>query len=306
MSSKNKMSRQKTLLGILTLLLISISLISVGSVHASADYEVAFYSFSNRNYNVYCYGEFLENDTGRSFIGESFTVDDTAYLTQIQVQLVRIGSPVGTVYCSIYNIDNFTDVVSTDYSADMLETSTDTYAAGSINTVITTYTFNFTQTTELTDGSYYLFIIYVDDASLIDWDNHIRVGQDNSASTYEGAYICYDNPSAEASFSTTIDTVFYVWGNAAPAEGETETEDYWWTSGNISNFLNLIIIIVIILIPAAILGLLFKLGTFGYATGLLIGAALGYTFYPTIVPIWLVFAVLIGIIGLMLFGRRSK
>lgn len=61
-----------------------------------------------------------------------------------------------------------------------------------------------------------------------------------------------------------------------------------------------IVALIVVLLPAGILGVLFRFGAWGFIIGLAIGAGLGYMLMPTIVPLWLVFVVVIGIVGMLL------
>lgn len=61
-----------------------------------------------------------------------------------------------------------------------------------------------------------------------------------------------------------------------------------------------LVALVVVLLPAGILGVLFRFGAWGFIIGLAIGSGLGYMLMPTIVPLWLVFVVVIGIVGMLL------
>lgn len=61
-----------------------------------------------------------------------------------------------------------------------------------------------------------------------------------------------------------------------------------------------IVALIVVLLPAGVLGVLFRFGAWGFIIGLAIGAGLGFMLMPTIVPLWLVFVVVIGIVGMLL------
>lgn len=302
MSSKNKMSRKKALLGILVLTVALSFAIQLRPVKAVEDFLMATQTDDGGAYNIV--GVFLANDTYYAGYGNVFNVDQTGYLTEVRVHMKRQGSPDASIGCKV-----FTQYFAEDYpyngSSVLVETSTTTIEAGSLSTVETEYTFEFSQTSALTSGNMYSFFIYTIEATLIDSSNYYKLYYE-SLTDYEAYVYTWYNPTPAWATYPTSALLFNVYANVESLAGGGGEEEYWWTEETIGNFVNLVVILVIVLIPSVILGKLFKLGTYGYATGIVIGAAIGYIFYPSIVPIWLVFAVLIGIIGLMLFGRKQQ
>lgn len=306
MSSKNKMQRQKTLLGILTLsLFLAMLFVQIPKTRAASDFLQASHLPGEMLSYYLLGGVYLANDTNKGAYGETFNVDTSGYVTELRVSLLKVGSPVGYIGAFIFSQLGFNDYPYNGTST-LLETSSTAYALADISAVLTEYTFDFSQTVQLEAGNFYSFAVYIINATNIDTSNRINIA--NKGTTFDGYNTVYDNSisSWNCGSAASNDVTFAIYANVDAYEEESEPEDYWWTEETLGTVVNLFIIIAIVLIPAAILGKLFKLGTFGYATGTVIGAALGYVFFPAIIPIWLVFAVLIGIIGLMLFGRKSK
>lgn len=64
----------------------------------------------------------------------------------------------------------------------------------------------------------------------------------------------------------------------------------------IGQFINFFIPLVVMLIPAFLLGYVCRMGKWGYIIGLAIGSGLGVVFVPNF-PVWLVFLISLGIIG---------
>lgn len=89
-------------------------------------------------------------------------------------------------------------------------------------------------------------------------------------------------------------------------EEEESEDENWWDDENLATLAEYIVVLSLILIPAGILGGVLRLGFWGVVIGLLIGAGLGYLIYPTLVPMWLVFAIIIGIVGIIIVGRRNR
>lgn len=83
------------------------------------------------------------------------------------------------------------------------------------------------------------------------------------------------------------------------------------SGGAISAIVNYLIALLVILLPAGILGVLFKFGAWGFITGMAIGSGIGYLLLfdvngNHVVPLWLVFLIVIGTVGMLMKGYVGK
>lgn len=304
MSCNRKVQRQTALLGILILLAVAVSIFSVQPVAGAADFVMAYYDTSITG-AYFVSGVYLANDTGDASVGNNFNVDTSGYVTQISVDLMSVGSPVGYIGMMIFS-QNYGIDYPYNSSSVWLETSTDVYPLASMPAVQTEYTFTFNQTTLLSAGNFYSFMVYTKNATIIDGTNRWRVWYRGSGSTYGAYYYYWDNPDTQFNYSSGGATLkFEVMANVESASAGSSSEEYWWSDETVGTFAELIVMIVIVLIPSALLGKVFKLGFYGYIIGMCIGAAMGYLFFPSIVPIWLVFAIIVGLAALIIFGKRG-
>jgi len=68
----------------------------------------------------------------------------------------------------------------------------------------------------------------------------------------------------------------------------------------LGTFETALIALALILIPAGLLGVLFRFGAWGFMLGATIGASLGYITLPSVVPLWAVLALTAGCLALLL------
>lgn len=73
-----------------------------------------------------------------------------------------------------------------------------------------------------------------------------------------------------------------------------------------ANLMTWLIIFALMALPAGVFVILFRMGVLGGAIGLMIGTALAYALFNTVVPLWLVFTIVIGNIALIYATMRRE
>lgn len=276
----------------------------LSTVNAAADIQVAYYAFTNADDAAGLQVVHPSAATQRSYYGENFQMSTNAYITQFIVNLIRIGSPQGYVKAFLYNL---TEQSLLGTTTDVLAESTTSYYMGDIPLIAANYTFAFNQTYQLVDTKWYGIVVQVVNGTVVDTSNYIKVALDTTSPGYTGNAISYHDSAA--ALQSTFDVVFEIWGNVDAAPEPTPTPEptppYWYTDEDITGLMGYLAILLIIGIPMFLLAVPFRMGANGAVVGLAIGAALGYLIYPTLMPLWLVFLIAIGIIGFFIRGFRS-
>lgn len=236
---------------------------------------------------------------GVSAVAVIFNATGTGYLTSVDFSLWKAGYPTGylTAYFAKATL-NVTD--GTDYPSTIIEQSTSNISAADIPYSAPAWiTFQFNQSQLITTNEVYAIYVIATSysGSGIIFDRSGAINNESSAIWHNNGW---DYPSGDYLIRVYGNTE-QVEGGATPAPTATQNPAIPYPdSSGIGAIVNYLIALFIILLPAGILGVLFRFGSWGFITGLAIGAGLGYVLMPTTVPLWLFFAVVLGIVGMMI------
>lgn len=219
---------------------------------------------------------------------QSFT-GDGRYLSWFRVYLNKTGSPSGVMTSAVWNN-------SAGAPDKILENGTTLSIATLSTDLATWYEFTFSNTTLLTLGSTYYFGVYIENGT-VSVANCVQLWVDASAPTGAGTLNNHFEGSWQAS---STDMAYYLvttdlMGEALPPD---EIE---WDLGTadtlLAKFAAFIVPVFVVLLPALLLMFLTRRADkWLLIIGIVIGAGLGN--YFGIVPLWVVFLVTIGLIGM--------
>lgn len=232
--------------------------------------------------------------------GMTLVPSTSLFMWSASFYLQRTGSPTGTFTVGVYN--------HTDHTS--LENSTDSWDFTDIATFAPDwYEFGFSGTLNLTVGAEYDIVLQFADTTInygggnyVSWGRDADSGDPNSplnsiAYYWTGASFEW----VEGSGLTDIAHFFYGWDGAADAtptptayptyDPNSDTEQLY---ADLVAFLTPLLVMIL---PALLLWWLGGKGKWPLLIGLAIGTGLGYVFVSGF-PIWLVFLVAIGIIGM--------
>lgn len=239
---------------------------------------------------------FLEFNTGGNnynAIGQTLTPSTSLFMQQASFYLKRVGLPTGSFNVGVYNA-----------SGVNLHNSTTTINFNEIATLNADwYDFYFDGTYNLTVGTeYWICLSAVTQSCSV--GNYIAVGWDaSSAAPSSPAFgVRYDGSTWDRDTGLQdYAHYFYGWDGVADAtptptayptyDPNTDTEQLY---ADLVAFLTPLLVMIL---PALLLWWLGGRGKWPLLIGLAIGTGLGYVFVSGF-PLWLVFLVAIGIIGM--------
>lgn len=285
---------------ILSLLLITIILsFTISAAYAETISVTAEYQESN-NSNYSDLADLHPSDTVYiSKVCETFNASIGGYLDTITIAISKRGSPVADLRMTV---EGTGDSLNAYTNGTIYATSTNTIAASSLQVYtdgVKNDTFLFDGTYELIAGQKYCFTLYAETAMTLDASNDVVVRTDTTSPGFEGYYSHYTTAGWLAP-STAIDMLFRinVTDTSAGSGGSSSSDDIDIPelSGELAEFL---VPVVVVLLPVFLLAFFTKkLDKWILIIGLTIGVALGYIFMPEYVPLWLVFLITIGLVGL--------
>lgn len=218
--------------------------------------------------------------------GHAFDGNDQ-YLSHAIYNLSKNAGATGVLYAYLYE----TSGGKPANGASVLETSSP-YLVESLDTSYQTVTFTFSGTYYLDSANDYGIAIRA-----IGQTGHYHIADEAGA----GAADCFESVSAGAAFSysTTDEPIHYFYTETEYGTGGSGGGDWSDTdiSALIDNAMEFLVPLIVILLPAILFIIFFKrTDKWLILIGLAIGVGLGYYFFN--IPIWLVFLIAIGLIGM--------
>lgn len=262
-------------------------------VQGASDFILSEYTWTGASANA---------SLGSSYtmVAQTLSFATPGYVTSVTFQLKKVGSPVAFVGCGISN-ETLTGGTTT------FRTNSTTFVQVSTLTgVYQNVTFTFGQDYLIDDAvGVWSIILFWKNTTTIDGSNYIQVSA-NSAGAYAGGnYKGF--VSGSWSDVPTWDLPFQVMANVdAYEEPVTPPEiDPIWDDANVTQLAIYAVALGIILLPLGLLmALRLPLNPFMILIAIGLGAGLGWVLMPTVVPLWLVFVVVIGLIGLAYYTMR--
>lgn len=239
----------------------------------------------------------------------NFQATETGYLNNIALPVAWIGDAadidvlvsVGLYGCGVNSNPNAT-VYATSAAVDP-EASFDHYD-GSFTVaeaVASMYNFGFNATYQVIEGQWYAIVYSVDSGTLDPGTDEPGIFYAGDIDSYPGVFNVYVGgwgagvDTNQISHRVTVtDVLGELYSNSA-----TPTPNYTGDDGVddlINDLINFLLPIIVMLIPAVLLGYVMRMGKWGYIIGLAIGTGLGVMFISGF-PVWLAFLVTIGLIG---------
>lgn len=278
---------QKFKLMILAVALFSLLAVQVvqGQTYAVED------SYAWTNYSNYDGIEDVYPADAGGF-GQTFNASQGGYLYSFRCYLSRASGNDVILRAYLMGTGNVVSAVNATQYAISNTLDTSDYATGYQN-----YTFEFTGTYELIQYEVYALVVHVESGT-ISGANYLRVGVDGTSSTHEGRYVWYNTGAWAVAAAGSTDMVFEIYSQSISG---LDTSTSGWSTGDtgelIEDFANFIVPIAVMLLPAILFIIFFKrTDKWLILIGLAIGTGLGY--YFGMIPVWLVFLVAIGLIGL--------
>lgn len=233
--------------------------------------------------------------------GQTFNATVGGYLWYVSVPLTRTGSPVGYMKCAVYDVDNATS--KPDDEDVLIAESTNLIPFDTVDsTGYEWFNFTFDGTDLLTAGGYYCFIVVVEDVTVgfIEGSKEMWLGASSlDYATFDGYAHRFGLTIAWENYALNH-LRHYVYVSSTQGLGGSTEGSGWTTSETselIGNAMEFLVPVVVIMLPAVLFVILFKrTDKWLILIGLAIGVGLGYYFFN--IPIWLVFLVAIGLIGL--------
>lgn len=226
-------------------------------------------------------------------------------------------------YVSLY--DHEVGSASAHPNSTILEVSSGVSIA-SLGGTVDEVTFSFSGNTQLSANSAYAFTVMLSAVGHYDASSFVQFKEAHSGSgstSYmynlgdwssfaggqgplrvygqsepETAPTATPTPTLPASFSpvpTYSPTILPTW--SIPPINDGTIDDFT------AAVVNVLVPIIFLVFPAFLLGVFLRGGKWGFMIGMMIGASLGFIFFANYVPLWLVFAVFVGIAA-MAWGSR--
>lgn len=235
---------------------------------------------------------------------QSFNATEGNYLTKINVSLTKLGTVDAVIACRLEAAS--ANQYNSGPTGTVLATSTNTINSDDLELYDATnrthaVTFYFNGAYRLTHNSIYVFVVYcVSTTPSDDYDNMVRIGSRTTPAPHAGYASIYYSGAWNGPVDTT-DLTFAVISSdtigaptGAPTAAPASTTDL---ATLINQFMDFLVPLIIMLIPAFLIWFFGGRGKWPLLIGLAVGTALGYVFIPTF-PVWLVFLVAVGIIGM--------
>lgn len=273
-------------------------------VHAASDVSIASHWVGSfQEYEVTAVHPSANAD--HSGAGQGFKPSvDGYYLTAIRVSMKKTGSPTGALVARIVELDaNSTTGQCTE---NVLGTSTNYIISSDLTGLYANYTFTFNQTLQLQNDIYYGFTVTGYNASYTAANKAVieadRYSASNNYADGVAAYYSSSSWHKELLFSL----YFEIFANVdAYEEPEPPPPDTIWDNADITQLATYAVALGIILLPLGVLmALRVSMNPFIILIAIGLGAGLGWVLMPTVVPLWLVFVVVIGLIGLAYYTMR--
>lgn len=246
------------------------------------------------------------NSTQVHGLAEVFVCNTTGLLENASLLLRKVGTPTGDIQVYLANVSG---TVSVDAApAYALTSATSALDVATLSTGYAWINFTFDPIMIYADSVYAICLeagiltdpATIDSANRLEWSYGIApAGQQGNMAHNQAVVYPFQNWH----FLNTNDYEMIVYVDADYMGGGTPTPVPSSVPGSsgyvnylIEQLIDFFIPLVIMLIPAFLLGFVCRMGKWGYLIGLAIGAGLGYTFIPGF-PVWLIFLVSLGIIG---------
>lgn len=211
------------------------------------------------------------------------------YLSEIQFMVNIVGSPTGSLSAALIN-------ATSPYT--IIENSSNTVSTTEITTADTWINFVFSETTLISDSQLYFYAVYVSDDSTFDVANHAHAIGDGSSGVPNNMGTKFSASAGAWTQGGTQDLCMRVYTTTELGGGSEEEQTSLTQMDEIMSGLAAFLLPLLVLLLPALLLIFFTRRTDKWLLliGLAIGAGLGY--YFGLIPVWLVFLVSIGLIGL--------
>lgn len=231
-----------------------------------------------------------------SAVSQSFNASQTGYVTLLSLSMKKVGTPNGTLIATINGV-----AADGENPNATVFTTSNSFAISDISTLsYAFYDFVFPGDYAVTQYLNYTLIIYVSEASTISTSSYVIVNANYNVNYPD----CAEYFASAWSITDGGRFNLYLYGSDTPltlpsASPTSPTWTPFYGSGGDDSYgtaVNFLIPVAIMLLPALLLWWLGGRGKWPILIGLAIGTGLGYFF--GYVPIWLVFLVAIGLIGM--------
>lgn len=277
----------------MVIVLVVLSLTILPFAHA-ATVIIGEYDFTNEDNGAAVYNEHPSANAQESGYGQTFNASQSGYITAVTVELKKEGTPTGYLICELRGTGN--DLAG-PANATNYETASNVVSIAGLTTSYVNYTFYFAGSTLLYQYQAYAFVIYAGGLQDLAADKVVRIGMDSAGETDEGVLFGYKNSAWAGTYTQAL--VYEVTATTTGTEplptvepiGEQDLDEL------ITSLMNVTIPLMVMLLPSLILWWFGGRGKWPLLIGLAIGTALGKVFIADF-PLWLVFLVAIGIIGM--------
>lgn len=274
------------------LLLLTLTIISLSIPFAHATESITYDGAASHNSAFQMAAVPPSATSTWSNLGTAFTATTTGYLSRITVYGKHTGTPAGNLVCELAGV---TGTVGTNATPNATVFDTATMAVTDTPTIWNTFTITFTSVYQIIAGQNYTVNLYSDnDGSGYNTTNCMWFYLYNGNS--EAGNEFWYHESAYEGNANDFHTVVYV----SDVSGATPAPTSYPVGSTDQLYTDLIAFftpLFVMLIPALLLWYLGGRGKWALLIGLAIGTGLGYVFIANF-PIWLVFLVAIGIIGM--------
>lgn len=230
------------------------------------------------------------------------------YLISVDVQVKGAGSPAGYARCKVYGATAY----DADNNGTLLATSENAFPLSSATADFSIWSFTFDQTVWISSSQYYAFMVYIENATLIDTStNKIYLRESTTAGQagYSGVWMgaTWSRATVDICNYIIVDTeAFTPTPTPAPTATPspiptTDPSGGIWTT--LAPYGNILLPLVLILVVAIICGRFG--GVWGFFAGLnvtviLIYVVMGVTYFP----LWGI--IMLAVVDAMLvFGKIS-
>lgn len=269
--------------------------------------------------NIY---NLFPNGTYGAGSGEVFNCTVTSYLVQADFVLRKYGDPTFTFRAYLWSSVGAYGQNSACLPGTLLATSTTQYNASTsltINWEWKNFTFNYDH---LTANTQYFITVQPDSYYYGVTTNYVGV-RGLQPSTVDGNEALASNAGNGGSppyywiAESNLHIDYRAWTSdtdlgptptptrtptVTPTPDATNPPGQLITNENATALVNYIAALMLLLAPSALLAFLFHMGKLGFLAGLPIGSVLAYLILPATFPLWLTFTVIVGSVGLLIFG----
>lgn len=277
--------------------LLCLGLNSIVTVNAQTITLEDSYAWSNGdNVTSAFYAQHPSASAVGSEVGQLFNATQGNYLYSAKFLVHKDGTPDITLQSFLLGCGG---VATNDPNATVFATSSNTISTTTLSDGDNNVTFYFeTEAYNLVQNEPYYIVLRLVTVVSGDVNNHLHFLVDASDSNHLGGYSRYYSSAYDV--VPTNDMIFEVYGASVsiPTDPDSYPDLDWDSpSGIITGFSRFAIPLVVLLLPVLLLATITRsTDKWIILIGLTIGAGLG--FYFGMVPLWLVFLVVIGLIGM--------